>query len=188
MPLSDASMSSGHSRSGEGVTSPSPSLKLAYDPTVLTSSSVQLKLLAHLSGAAYLFRLCPTSTPKYSVSMLHHNKTLDVDVSVETIQGGDEPCDTQLHLDVGLYSKGKNRVGGHCCLDGVVVTGSDGCLLLSLHRSVSRGCGVALFCPLSRRWLQSRAQPSLGLFVGHVGTEDDESEPPLPLPVQRPQC
>ncbi|XP_021962743.1 protein pigeon [Folsomia candida] len=105
MPLSDASMSSGHSRSGEGVTSPSPSLKLAYDPTVLTSSSVQLKLLAHLSGAAYLFRLCPTSTPKYSVSMLHHNKTLDVDVSVETIQGGDEPCDTQLHLDVGLYSK-----------------------------------------------------------------------------------
>jgi hypothetical protein len=83
-------------------------VKLFQDPDILTSSAEgpNLKLLAHPTGAVYLFHIRPESDNsllKYSVQMLHNNKTLDVEVNLKAMQQLGHS--SELRLDV-QYSKG----------------------------------------------------------------------------------
>lgn len=73
--------------------------ELSHDPNILKSTTAQLKLLAHPSGAVYLFKILSTTTNclTYSLQLLHHNKTLDVKVKLENSE--------DFKLDVGLYAK-----------------------------------------------------------------------------------
>lgn len=83
-------------------------VQLVSDPNILSSpfSPPQLKLVAHPSGTVALFHVSPNSRLKYSVNLLHHNKTLDVDIKLE-------PSQKDVVLDVGLYSKGNLVIWGN---------------------------------------------------------------------------
>lgn len=97
---------------------------MVSDPNIITSKSVNLKVCAHSSGAVYLFSLrnlnkskddndtsnpntdidssCSTGKIKYSVNLLHHNKTLIVECDLKDSDITSLP----LKIDVATFANG----------------------------------------------------------------------------------
>lgn len=82
---------------------------LVHDPNIISSKPVNLKVCAHASGAVYLFSIRhspgPSKVLKYSVNLLHHNKTLTVDCDLKDI----DPIMLPLKIDVSTFANGLSK-------------------------------------------------------------------------------
>jgi len=78
--------------------------QLLPDPNILKEKGT-LKLLAHPSGAVYLFQLSSDEKELYRINLLHHNKTISSICSPKRHLSRNN----RLHFDVCLYSNGRNK-------------------------------------------------------------------------------
>lgn len=104
----------------ETTTGNSPLGKLVLDPNIIKSKPVSLKLCAQASGAVYVFWVknpdrslstdhktasCqknPNVKLIYSINLLHHNKTLNVEYDLKDVPSTDLP----LKMDVATFANG----------------------------------------------------------------------------------
>lgn len=93
--------------------------QLVSDPRIFYSGRPRMKLLAHSSGAVYLFQLDPNrdcsddaTNLSYSIFLLHHNKNIHVTTKLPA-----HSIDDEIKLDLCLHSKGQLLVYRNCAYE-----------------------------------------------------------------------